>query len=425
MSFLLGFVFYMVYRPFYRKIPELLLCVLLIINMEFFYLIPSYSGYYNYKTILIPLLILIPLELILRGRMKMGSGGVLAFLFFALLYLGIVISYSHGQSFSYGIKAIKFQLLWLSYFLVINQDIDIEKFSTFFILLCIGLVLVIFANIHIFNGRLISADMHERFMKERLGNLRFGMGAQFISIGCTLAITKYLKNRSGWNLFFSAILIFHLLFVAQSRMVVFGVIWAGMVMYMIISRLTAKKLITMAVLTCLMLPSVLIFGQAIKSFGLVKITIEDISKKKNNYTARVDAYAYYLGKIMASPIFGYGYENENWAGSPVKKLMEEGLFATDIGITEFFYNNGLIGLAWFLSVSLFVFKYCKTIRYSYPEVVCYFVLAYSTMVTLDYLFHPSKIFIFGLFFGLAVKSYSKLKMEKEINNGCLNCHSEF
>lgn len=424
MSLLLGFLFYGLYRPFYRKIPELMICVLLFINMEFFFLIPSYSGYYNYKLILVPLLILIPLEMILRGRMKMGSGGVLALLFFALLYLGIVISYAHGQSFSYGIKAIKIQLLWLSYFLVINQDIDIEKFSHFFILLCIGMVIIIFANIHIFDGRLISADMHERYMKERLGNLRFGMGAMFISIGCTMAFIKYLKSGSMLNLVFFVILIFHLLFVAQSRMIVFGVILSCMVMYLIISRLTPKKIVIVTVLTCLMVPSVLIFGQAMKSFGLVKITIEDISERKNTYTARLDAYAYYFGKIMESPIFGYGYENDNWEGNPKEKLMEKGLFATDIGITEFFYNNGMIGLVWFLAISLSIFKCCKTIRYAYPEIVCYFILAYTTIITLDYFFHSTKIFVFGLFYGLAVKYSSKLKMEEELKNGCLHCHRE-
>lgn len=387
-------------RLLYYKRPELFLCLLIFINFEFFLIIPPIGKFSNYRILLLPIIFFLIAEIILFRRIKIGKSGLLVAAYMMLLGIGILTAFSNGQSLSLGVKAVKFQLPFLVYFIVVSQDIELEKFSKYVIVMSFLLSVLVILNIYAFNGKLF-AEISEERIQERLGIVRFTVGEKIISVACIMAFIKFLRGRSISYLILFLVIFCHLFFVVQTRMIILGVIISCFIVFSFCREPTINMIISMIVIISFMIPCGVLFSQKLTKIGLVNSAVVDVKEKKNNFQGRITTYKYYISKIAESPLWGYGHENINWEKSNELDLMERGIHKTDIGITHFFYENGVfLGMAWFIIMTYLVIRMSWPLRKLCPEILSYFLLAYSTIVTLDYLFHSKTILLLGMFLGL-------------------------
>jgi len=402
---------YGITRSLYYKKPELFLCLLIFINFEFFFLIPSIGKFDNYRVMLLPIIFFLITELGLAGKLRGGAFGLLVFSYICLLVIGILTAFSNGQPLLLGVKAIKFQLPFFVYFIVVSQDVDIEKFANYLITISLLLVGLIALNLHVFNGNLF-AKSSEELMRERLGMIRFTMGEKMLSIGCVMAFVKFLKNQPKFHLIFFLLLFFHLFFIVQTRMVILSTMLSCFTIFLLCREMDVKLLVFAIVITFLAIPSAFLFGTMLIKVGLVDKTITDIREKGGSWQARVQTYKYYTSKIAESPVWGYGHENINWEKSPEPKLMERCIYKGDIGITHFFYENGMFGMVWFIAMMCGVVRMLWSCRREYPEILSYFLMAFFAMTTLDFFFLSNEILLFGIFLGLLGQISSHYKAER-------------
>lgn len=395
-----GYVFL---RYVYYKNIELFICLVVIINFNFFYLLPPVGEFYNYGITLLPILALLLIEQLLAGRIRMDIFGALILIYAFFLIVGIVTAFSNGQPIVLGIKAIKYQVLIFVFFVIAAQDVKLDKFTKYFIFFAIVIMLLADIDTTFFNGNFIFTHAADRFMGERLGRTRFVVGATMISIACVMAFASFIKTKSKVYGVLFFIFFLHIFFVIQTRMTIVGIIVTCALLLAIVRRLSLSGVFVMVFLVSLSISGVMLFGNFFNEFGLVKQTRTDIQKKTGNWQGRLNSYKYYWGRVAESPLFGYGYENFNWKKNPEIKLQEKGIHKSDIGITHFFYENGALGLFWFFAMVLLVIKKSWRFKDKYPEVMAYFLYAFSVMATLDFFFAGHTIILFGIFLGILAR----------------------
>lgn len=398
-------------RSLYYKKPELFLCLLIFINFEFFFLIPSIGKFDNYRVMLLPIIFFLIAELGLNRKLRGGTFALLVFSYLGLLVIGILTAFSNGQSLLLGVKAIKFQLPFFVYFILVSQDIDIERFASYLIMMSLLLVGLIALNLHVFNGNLF-AKSSEELVRERLGMIRFTMGEKMLSIGCIMAFVKFLKKQPKFYLIFFLILFCHLFFVVQTRMIILSTILSCFMVFLLYREMDVRLAVFVIVIAFLTIPSAFLAGTMLTKVGLVDKTITDIREKGGSWQARVQTYKYYTSKIAESPFWGYGYENINWPKSPEPRLMERGIYKSDIGITHFFYENGMFGMVWFIAMIYGVVRMLWSCRREYPDILSYFLMAFFAMATLDFFFLSNEILLFGIFLGLLGQIASHYETER-------------
>lgn len=400
---IIGCLFYVFLRFLYTKNTELYICILIWINFDFFYLVPQIGQYDNYPLLILPTLILIIAEFLIRGKLKFGkSSGILVSCFCALLILGVLTAYTNGQSLVLGLKAIKFSLLILIFFTVTSQHVNIEKLGDYIIFMSLILVAFLFIDLFVIQKNMLFVDS-EKYLNTRGGGLRFSVGYYVIAIACIFSFIKFLKKMSFIHLSIFLVIACYIFFVIQTRMLIFGVFLSCFSIVVILNKISPGLIISILFLSLLAASSILLVGNYFTKVGIVEQTITDVEKKRGNYQARVLGYSYYLNKISKSPIWGYGYENINWDKSIEIQLQENGIYKSDIGITHFFYENGVLGMFWFFAMVLIVLKKTWLFKDKYPEVIVYFILSFSVMVTLDFLFDDSTILLFGIFLGILAR----------------------
>jgi len=411
---LLGCIFYIIARVVYQNHPELFLCLLIIINFEFFYLFPQIGEYNTYNIILLPILALLLLEMIVLGKIRFESLsiGILITLFIGMLALGVLIANGNDQPILLGLKAIKFQLLILIYFVVVSKDIQVEKFGKYLIGVSFCIMVLGDLDVAFFDGNLILSNVPEKDLKERLGRIRFAVGYEIISISCLIAFCILLKTSSKLYGVLFLLFFIHILFVLQTRMIIAGIILSCIIIFLFIRNITPAVVILATLLVLLAFPTTMLVGKMFQKIGLVKQTVEDIQKKAASWQGRVNAYEYYLSKISDSPLWGYGYENFNWEKNPEKRLKSRGIHKSDIGITHFIYKNGAFGLFWFIGLIIVVVWHCWTIRASSSVLLAYFSLAFCTLLTLDFFFKNRSILLLGIFLGLLAQEFRKQRKQE-------------
>ncbi|MCD4722096.1 MAG: O-antigen ligase family protein [Desulfobacula sp.] len=399
----IGCLMYVLLRFLYTKNTELFICILICANFDFFYLIPQIGDYENYPLILLPTVFLIGAEQVVRGRLKFGGfPGILTMCLCALFFLGIVTAYANGQSMLLGIKAIKFHLLVLVFFAVTGQNISIEKLCKYIIGMALLLIAVLLIDLFVIKKNLLFVDA-EKYMNLRSGRLRFSVGYHVISLACILSFVKFLKKPSSLYFIIFLFISGYVFFVIQTRMLIFGMFLSGVLIFVVMKNKSPRWILTMFLLLILFLPGFFLAGKALTQIGVVEQTITEVSKKQGNYLARLISYEYYLEKITESPIWGFGYENLNWEKNPAARLRNKGIYKADIGVIHFFYENGLLGILWFMAMAITVMQKCFKYRDKYPEILAYFVLSFSVMATLDFLLQTSTIILFGIFFAVLAR----------------------
>jgi O-antigen ligase len=408
---------YALMRYVYYKNIELFICLVVIINFDFFYLLPPVGGFYNYGITLLPVFALLLIEQLLRSRIRMDVFGVLILIYVFFLVVGIVTAFSNGQPIVLGFKAIKYQLLIFVFFIIAAQDVKLDKFTKYFIFVTVVFMLLADIDTAFFKGELIFAHASERFMGERLGKTRFVLGAAMISIACVMSFASFLKKKSKVYGVLFFIFFLHIFFVIQTRMTIIGIIVTCALLLAIVRRLSPSGMFVMVFLVSLSIPGMMLFGNFFNEIGLVKKTRTDIQSKTGSWQGRLNAYGYYWGKIAESPLFGYGYENLNWEKGTELQLRAKKIFKEDIGISHFFYENGLLGILWFIALTVALVKRVWPIKQKIPEITAFFIFSYAVLITLDYFFYRYTILFFGIFLGL-LSQYSGLrKLTPEVQTG--------
>jgi O-antigen ligase len=412
-----GSAAYVLIRYLYYKSPELFICLALLINFDFFYLLPPIGGFYNYGITLLPITAILLIEQLLRGNIRLDLFGALIFIYTALLLIGIIAAFHNGQSIVLSVKAVKYQFLIYFYFIVASHKIKLEKFGHYFIFFSIIFVLFVNIDTLFFNGQLIFSRASEQFIDERLDRIRFSMGASMISIACVMAFASFLKTKAKLSGCLFSVLFLHIFFVIQTRMIIAGIIVTCALLLITVRNFSFSGIFAMVFLICISIPIVMLSGNFFAEIGLVKKTRTDIQTKTGSWQGRINSYKHYWGRIAESPFFGYGYENLNWDKSPEPRLRARGIFKEDIGISHFFYENGFLGILWFIILTIAVVKRIWPIKKTLPEITAYFILSYTVIITLDYFFYIHNIIFLGIFLGLLARYSNLQKLNPNLQTG--------
>lgn len=118
---------------------------------------------------------------------------------------------------------------------------------------------------------------------------------------------------------------------------------------------------------------VVLIGFASNS-NIVNSAINGLVSKGGNMDAslsiRKTGQAYYLQKVMASPVFGFGYPNSNNPAAVSASGLSSRYYLSDNGIMGFLYIQGFAGVLWILFLFLKAYKmgwvlYNRKISYLY------------------------------------------------------------
>jgi hypothetical protein len=390
----------------YRWNIELFLCFLIAIYFQFFYLLPRIAGPDDYKLLLIPIMSVLLFESFLSGNLSLGRYGGWIICFMVISIFGIIVAWSSGQGIALGIKAAKFIPLVVIYFILAGRKMDVEKFTSYFIVMSLAIAFlatigsIMHGVINLFPG------LPHDTMIEQSGRLRITAGQYVISTAAVMAFARYNQSSRLWFLIASIILFAEVFFVQQTRGFIVAVSLGMLVVYVLSHRLTIARISFYLIFTCCCLAFWLLFsGADFSRIGLVKRTQTDVVKQYGSYggsfQARLNAYDYYWKQLQKNPVTGRGILNFNWEGNPDRRLQQfYGIHLSDIGVMNFLVQAGLIGIVW-LVYGLFKLWKDILIYRRHLLVACYFIIGTFTMPTLDMFFRNDSLFLFAVFLGLS------------------------
>jgi hypothetical protein len=346
------------------------------------------------------MLAILLVESFLTGKLAMGRYGWWVLGFIGISILGVLVAALHGQGLVLGIKAAKFIPLVLVYYLVACRQIDAERFMRYFIAMAcvVGIIAtiqyVLPANIVIFPG------MPEEMKLGRLESPRVTVGQFVISAAAVIAFSQYIRKSSLFYLLSSIALFIEVLFIQKTRVMIAGVFLSMFLIYILSNKLTMLRLSAYLILAGLVMGTFLVASSDLYNVEIVKRTGADIAHRKGSFQGRINAYKYYWQEIEKRPVLGQGLFNFNWEGNKEKYLQEEkGIHLSDIGITHFFVQAGIIGFIWFLYGLYKMWSDIISYR-KYIFITSYFVLATITMPTIDMFLRSDSMFLFAVFLGI-------------------------
>ncbi len=329
---------------FYRNF-EFFLCILIIFNFQTFYLLPKTGEFYQYRVMLLAVLIAYLFVHYLRNRsFDYGSYGIWIIAYLVIVAIGLFTASRFGQPLLLGVKAVKYLLLVMIYFLVVNIRIDINKFTRYLVIMAIVIaILAIFQFIFINKFVIFNAfEANLIRMGEERGN-RVLVGSSIISLAATIAFAKYLRGHGIFYLYSFIGLFLHVIIVVRTRMLMAGIVLTSIVLYLI-SRRFSIKTIFISFFVIIFLSVALSTQLAImKKNKLVSQTVRQVAGQSRHSgmevdgyrtMARFNAYNFYIGQIKKHPLLGRGFWNFNWTRNNEEWLQDMGIHFSDIGIVH-------------------------------------------------------------------------------------------
>lgn len=386
---------------FYKNI-ELFLCVFIVINFNIFGLLPKFGEFYHFQETLLPIMVFYIFNLLLRNEFGFGRYGLWIIAYVIILIFGIIVASRWGQPLSLGMKAIKFHMLILVYFLVVNCKIDVDKFTKYYVIL--GIVLAILTAFqYILLDKFLFFNLDEEKLLEYgkgIRGIRVTTGASLISTAAVIAFAKYLKKHGNLYLYIFLGLFMHVVLISKTRMLIVGIIMTSIVLYLIYRKFSLKRVFLTIVVMVIFSIVVTKVSSLVENKYLE--TIKQDIEGEGTYRPRANAYDYYFNQFKKSPFVGYGYWNFVWKKNPEAQLQERGIHFSDIGITHLIIESGLVGAVWlFYGLIRFIPAILKGNR---PlDAIAYIIFALMVIVTLDYFLGGNTIFLFGIFLGLIGK----------------------
>ncbi len=398
--FCVGSLLLVASRYIYNRYLEIYLCLLIILNFEFFYLLPQISGSDNYKILLITMLSVNFLEIVFKGDAKIGRYGIWLAMYFILIMGGVVVAYFAGQDILLGIKAAKFSLLLLVYFLLQGRKLDTELFIKYFIFLGIAVAFLATLQYIFIDSITLFAYLPKGYLAERFGHTRFISGELVIAVGAVAAFVKYRKKSGVIYLIFSLLLLAETIVVQKTRMLIAAEIGTMCFVFILLGRnIPIRILMTVMLIIFLGAAYSAVPDINIKNVEMVNLTKSDITKGGSSFTARINAYKYYWGKFIESPLYGHGILNFNWVENRESRLQAQGIHFADIGLMHLLFKAGIIGVIWFIYGFLKIWK--DTLHNRTPmEISSYFILATLAAPTIDMFLRVDSLFLFSLFAGV-------------------------
>jgi len=386
-----GIVIYALLRFIFYKNPELFLCLLILICWNFFDLLP----FVNHKIVAVPIILLFIIELGFSRRLKLGPFGLIVISYLSLLLIGIITPFFNGQPLLLGIKAIKFHFIILVYFIVVSHDIQINKFSKYFVLLSLIYVALLDLDLFILHGKIFSQAI-EQYSGERAGFVRYTHSGHIVVISCVISFIRLVKERSITNMICYIVLFCQLLFVSLTRSAILATIISCLVMlFLLRKKLDFRTIVIMYSMVFAAVPILFLYGHTLTDRYLIRQTIEEKVYSQSSMNLRLKSLAVSPRVLGKRPFLGRGYENEIW-----KEKDPEGVLIHDSGIVKFFYQNGLLGFLWFVIMAFGVVRMTWPLCSKYPELYGYFLPAFLQVFLVDYFFHPKLIIFLGIYLGL-------------------------
>lgn len=403
----------------YLKQVELFILFVLIINGEFFYLLPHEPlGRANYQDLLYIVLLITGAWYFLREKKYLEANfDIWIIAFMLILLVGVFNSHFHGQPFLLSIKAGKDYYLLLFYFVFRARNINMKKL--FKLVVITGVFLALLNNIqYIFFGEL--KIFHVSRSLERAGQLRFLIGDFFTIFSPIIALGEYLKEKKKVYLIAFIYMIATVVMQGKTRAVIWGLMATTLLLLYYSKQISFLK----AFFICVPLFTLFIWlGPYIRSTFIGEIYEEtkyEIGQKAGNVGIRFDAYDYYFGEIMKSPVIGRGIWNLAFSGDNPEDMSAKGFHLDDIGMTRLFFHFGLIGAIWLLIILAKVYKLAffsleklkENIHYG---LIGYFVFSIFTMLTLNSFSHRRTIIYFMLVLALLSQSNHSDQKVKHIS----------
>ena len=411
----------------YRRNFELFLCLLIAVYNNLFYLAPRIHGPEDYQLLLLPIVLILLVVNLFTRELAFGryGWGIIAFL--GISVFGVVVAWLiAGQGLSFGIKAAKLTPLVLVYFLLAGRRIESEKFASYFISMALAVAFIALMQYFAHGRTNLFPGMPKEVIDWQKGFNRVGVGQIVIAASTVVAFTRYQQSSRIIFLFAAIALFAEVILVEQIRGFIVGILLSMFVIYMLSHKLSSLRISVYIFFGCLCLCSWLLLssflsGDGFSNLSLVKRTQADFSKRGgsfgSSYQARLNAYDYYWRQIQKNPITGRGLWNFNWEGDNEKRLQQyQGIHLSDIGITHFIVQAGLIGSIWLVWGLLKLWKDIFQFRCQLA-IASYYILATFTMPTLDLFFRSDSLLLFAVFLGMSSKIITANKSYPVLANG--------
>lgn len=380
-----------------------ILFVVIVLDLNCFYLMDRYASitFFKYCDIVTLLKSGLFFFLLLTRPKKMFKKGP----FDIILCLGVLMAClsafsgtkCYGQSFVQGLMA---QREWISsilLFFVMKTWLDADQISIKMILRMI----MIISGIHMFiayaclltgNSEILNVDVNERY-----GSIRMRMEYAFIAMTLGFVIDRFFvggrkkKRLNIRSLLFLLMGICFTIVITKERMRSAAI--AGAILFCIfIRRLSPKKLFSIILV---IMAAIIVINTEMGQDILDIVFGSGHGTSTDTRSIREEASLYYLQHIMQNPLyvlFGCGYPS---ASSSVASLISNPTigywtyYTTDVGILGQMFNYGVVGVIWFVLLSVLVWRksvtvYRKTHRAAYMELLVYDLLGIVTLVPLAF-----------------------------------------
>jgi len=390
---------------FYRRNIELFLCLLIAINFEFFHLLPRIKGPDDYKLLLLPIVLILLAESLLSRKLALGRYGWWVVAFLGISIMGVVVANFSGQSLSLGIKAVKFVPLILVYFVLQGRAINTQKFVNYFVIMALTIAGIATVQYFLHDKIIIFTALPKDLLFGIQGPIRITVGQFVIAAATVVAAARYFQSSNLLFLIAAAGLFLEIVFIQKTRGFIAGVFLSIFTVYILSHKITLLRISFYLIFAGLFMGSWLMISDVkIDRIAIIDSTRLDIEKQRGSFQGRINAYMYYWKEIQKKPLTGRGLFNFNWEGNSEKKIQQIGIHLSDIGITHFIVQAGLIGLIWLIYG---LFRMWLDIIYNSEAIIVssYFVVATFTMPTLDMFLRVDTLFLFAVFLGLTSYMY--------------------
>ncbi|HDZ85557.1 MAG TPA: hypothetical protein ENH35_03370, partial [Candidatus Moranbacteria bacterium] len=253
---LIGIAWIVITRFLYLKNFELFLVSLIPINYDFFHLVPRIGVYDNYKESLLIVVLFYFIETCFIAKVvhreqkiceRISEYDKIIYFFFAVIFYAFIVALMRGQDIISTIKAVKLYPLLLVYYIVSYNDINIDKFCKYFVILALlvasltSIQYILINKISIFYFY-ADASSHLRYGSYR--GIRIIEGSIIISIA-TIISSAYLLKSFSWRYLLSALALFtQLCLVAKTRVEIFGVLLTILIVSYLYFRGTISRMVT-------------------------------------------------------------------------------------------------------------------------------------------------------------------------------------
>lgn len=401
----------------YLKQFEFFILLMLIVNQDFFYLLPRGPvGDGMYQDLLFVAIPVVGAAALFKRNYQISNNfRPYVALFFVLVVIAIANSTFHGQLLGMGIKAAKGYYLFLLFFIFISRPIDTQRLAK--LVVGTGVLLMLLNNIQymIWDGfQFFQLVTKVDYDLERAGKLRFLVGEFFTIFAPIVALGEFLRTDKKAFLLAFLYMVATVIIQGQTRAVMFGFLVTTLVMFYLSQRIRIRAFaggILLLIASAWIVPAL---GETFLG-DIFQETTQEVTKGSGNVGVRLKGYEYYWGEISKSAFFGIGVWNDAFTAGNPEDVKHMGIHLSDVGITALVVHMGFLGLIWLLALLVKVHKACFQRIGSLREnvnlgVLGYFVFSLSTFATLNGF--TNRFTIIYLALALAIVSQTDVSQER-------------